>query len=304
MANQVLDRRVVTFGSAAAHGTRLGARRAEVRRVLRTIAIELVLLVLGIGMLLPFLWLITGSVKSEAQVFAWPPVWLPSPVQWENYPKALTILPFATFFRNTIFIAVLATAGTVVSSSLVAFAFARLRFPGRGPLFLLVLATMMLPGIVTMIPRFILFKHLGWVDTLRPLWVPDFFGSSFSIFLLRQFFLTLPVEMDEAARIDGASNWRIWATIAVPLSVPAVTTVAVFAFINSWNDFMGPLIYLNSMDKRTVSLGLAAFTGIYSAEYNLMMAASVSALLPVLAVFFFAQRLFVKGIVLSGMGGR
>ncbi len=302
MANELLRSHAVGPVTRTQPRSRLSA---EVRRRGALLVTEILLFGLGIAMLLPFIWLLTGSVKSQAEVFAWPPILLPAHIAWENYPRALTILPFNIFFRNTMIIATLGTLGTTLSSSLVAFAFARLRFPGKGPLFLLVLATMMLPAIVTMIPRFILFKNLGWVDTLKPLWVPEFFGGGgFSIFLLRQFFLSLPVEMDEAARIDGASNWRIWATIAMPLSVPALATVAVFAFIHGWNDFMGPLIYLNSMDKRTVSLGLAAFTGIYSAEYNLMLAASTVSLLPVLLVFFVAQRLFVRGIVLSGLGGR
>lgn len=279
-------------------------RRRDVINVVRVVAAEIVLIGLGIVMMLPFLWLLTGSLKTEAEVFNWPPSIFPAVPQWSNYERGLTILPFNLFFRNTLIIAILATVGTTVSSSLVAFALARLRFPGRNALFAVVLSTMMLPGIVTLIPKFILFKQLGWVDTWQPLWVPDFFGNSFYIFLMRQFFLTLPLELDEAARVDGASTWRIWAQIALPLSVPAVATVAVFTFVFNWNDFLGPLIYLNTMEKRTVALGLAAFNGIYSAEYNLMLAASVAAIIPVLLVFFFAQRYFVKGIVMSGIAGR
>ncbi|MBX6771374.1 MAG: carbohydrate ABC transporter permease [Chloroflexi bacterium] len=281
-----------------------GRHRRIALEIVRQSIAELILFGLGIIMLLPFLWLISGSLKSEAEVFNWPPTLLPTTPHWENYPRALTILPFNLFFRNTLIIAVLATVGTTISSSLVAFALARLRFPGRRLLFGLVLSTMMLPGIVTMIPKFILFKQLGWVDTWQPLWVPDFFGSPFYIFLMRQFFLTMPLELDEAARVDGASNWRIWAQIDLPLAVPAVATVAVFTFVFNWNDFLGPLIYLNTMEKRTVALGLAAFNGIYSAEYNLMLAASVAAIVPVLVVFFCAQRFFVKGIVMSGIAGR
>jgi len=279
-------------------------RRRITLEIARQALAEIILFGLGVIMLLPFLWLISGSLKSEAEVFNWPPTLLPTTPHWENYPRALTILPFNLFFRNTLIIAVLATVGTTISSSLVAFALARLRFPGRRLIFGLVLSTMMLPGIVTMIPKFILFKQLGWVDTWQPLWVPDFFGSPFYIFLMRQFFLTMPLELDEAARVDGASNWRIWAQIDLPLAVPAVATVAVFTFVFNWNDFLGPLIYLNTMEKRTVALGLAAFNGIYSAEYNLMLAASVAAIVPVLVVFFCAQRFFVKGIVMSGIAGR
>jgi len=275
-----------------------------VRQIARVVVAETILLFLGVVMMLPFLWLLTGSIKTEAEVFQWPPVLWPAVPQWGNYYQGLTILPFNLFFRNTLIIAALATIGTTVSSSLVAFALARLRFPGRELLFMLVLSTMMLPGIVTLIPKFILFKQLGWVDTWQPLWVPDFFGSPFYVFLMRQFFLSLPLELDEAARVDGASNWRIWAQINLPLAVPAVATVAVFTFVFSWNDFLGPLIYLNTMEKRTVALGLAAFNGIYSAEYNLMLAASVAAIIPIVIVFFVAQRFFVKGIVMSGIAGR
>jgi multiple sugar transport system permease protein len=279
-------------------------RRRDLINIVRIAGAEVILIGIGIVMMLPFLWLLTGSLKTEGEVFNWPPSIFPAVPQWSNYERGLTILPFNLFFRNTLIIAILATVGTTVSSSLVAFALARLRFPGRDGLFAVVLSTMMLPGIVTLIPKFILFKQLGWVDTWQPLWVPDFFGNSFYIFLMRQFFLTLPLELDEAARVDGASTWRIWAQIALPLSIPAVATVAVFTFVFNWNDFLGPLIYLNTMEKRTVALGLAAFNGIYSAEYNLMLAASVTAIIPVLIVFFLAQRYFVKGIVMSGIAGR
>ncbi len=276
----------------------------SVHQIVRVVVAEVILLGLGVVMMLPFLWLLTGSIKTEAEVFQWPPTLWPVVPQWDNYRQGLTVLPFNLFFRNTLIIAALATVGTTVSSSLVAFAMARLRFPGRDFLFMVVLSTMMLPGIVTLIPKFILFKQLGWVDTWQPLWVPDFFGTPFYVFLMRQFFLTLPLELDEAARVDGASNWRIWAQINLPLAVPAVATVAVFTFVFNWNDFLGPLIYLNTMEKRTVALGLAAFNGIYSAEYNLMLAASVAAIIPILIVFFLAQRFFVKGIVMSGIAGR
>ena len=280
-------------------------RRRAVRRILGELIAHVALLGVGVAMMGPFVWLISGSVKDKAEVFTWPPVWIPSTIHWENYYQAMTMLPFHLYFRNTLVVTVWGVAGCVITSSLVGFGFARLRFPGRDFLFVLLLSTMMLPWIVTMIPRFIMFKAIGWVDTLLPLFVPEWFGGSpFYIFLVRQFFMTIPYELDEAARVDGASNWRIWLQILVPLSGPVMATVMIFSFISNWNDFMGPLIYLNSMDRRTVALGLANFKGLYSSEWNLMMAASTVTVIPILLLFFFAQRYFMKGIVMTGMGGR
>ncbi len=293
-----------SFSSSAGSIQRTRSLRT-VRRVIGEGVAQIILFTVGLAMMGPFIWLISGSVKDKAEVFTWPPTLIPTAFHWENYYQAMTMLPFHLYFRNTIIVTVMGVLGCIVTSSMVGFGFARLRFPGRDFLFVLLLSTMMLPWIVTMIPRFIMFKAIGWVDTLYPLFVPEWFGGSpFFIFLVRQFFMTIPYELDEAARVDGASNWRIWWRILLPLSGPVVATVAIFSFINNWNDFMGPLIYLNSMEKRTVALGLANFKGLYSSEWNLMMAASTVTVVPILLLFFFAQRYFMKGIVMTGMGGR
>jgi len=224
--------------------------------------------------------------------------------QWHNYLDAWRALPFTIFLRNTTIITLAAILGQVLSASVVAYAFARLRWPGRDTLFIVVLATLMLPGQVTMIPVYLIFRELRWIDTLLPLIVPAWLGGgAMFIFLLRQFFLTIPVELEEAARIDGASSAAIFARIMLPLSKPILATIAVFSFIHHWNDFMGPLIYLNSTDKMTLALGLRVFQGTYGSDWHLMMAASTAVLLPVLIIFFFAQKQFVRSIVLTGIKG-
>lgn len=222
----------------------------------------------------------------------------------KNYLEFYQRLPFWAFLGNTLKITGLCIIGQLLSASMVAFGFARLRFPGKNALFVMVLATMMLPGQVTMIPSFILFAKLRWIDTLRPLIVPSFFGGgAFFIFLLRQFFLSIPGELEDAARIDGCSTFGIYRNVILPLSKPALATVAVFSFMAHWNDFMGPLIYTQSMENKTLALGLYSFKTLYGTEYHLMMAASLIVLLPVLAVFFSAQKYFVQGIIMSGIKG-
>jgi len=254
--------------------------------------------------LIPFYLMVVVSLKTNAEITQNP--WsLPHSFQWINYVHTWTIegtdVTFATFFRNTITIAVLSTIGTVLSSSLVAYGFARLRFPGRDRLFLLLLATMMLPSIVTMIPTYIGFRYLHWIDTFYPLIVPAFFGGAFNVFLLRQFFMTLPRELDEAAQLDGANYFQIYWTILMPLCKPALVTVGLFAFIYSWRDLMGPLIYLNSTQNQTLELGLRTFQTIRGTDWNLLMAGSVIVLIPLLILFFLGQKYFVQGIVMSGM---
>jgi multiple sugar transport system permease protein len=222
----------------------------------------------------------------------------------ENYAAAWTAKPFTRFAFNTLFITLCCILGQVLSASLVAFAFARLEWPGRNLLFFGMLATMMLPGEVTMIPNYLIFRHLGWIDTFLPLTVPSFLGGgAFYIFLFRQFFLTLPRELDEAARVDGCSSLRIYGSVLMPLCKPIIATIAVFSFVAHWNDFLTPLIYLNSSEKFTLALGLQFFRGTYETDMHLLMAASTLVLLPVILVFFFAQKQFVKSIVLTGMKG-
>jgi multiple sugar transport system permease protein len=254
--------------------------------------------------LVPFYLMVVLSLKTPAEV-AQNPWALPHHFLWQNYVSTWTIegtgVTFATFFRNTIVIAGLSTFGTIISSSLVAYGFARLRFPGRDRLFLLLLATMMLPTIITMIPSYIGFKYLHWIDTFYPLIVPAFFGGAFNVFLLRQFFMTLPRELDEAAMLDGASYFQIYWQILLPLCKPALVTVGLFAFVYSWKDLMGPLIYLNSTENQTLELGLRTFQTIRGTDWNLLMAGSVIVLIPLLIMFFAGQRYFVQGIVMSGI---
>jgi len=222
----------------------------------------------------------------------------------ENYREAWTAKQFTRFAVNTLFITLCCILGQVLSSSLVAFAFARLDWPGRNGLFFLMLATMMLPGEVTMIPSYLIYRHLGWIDTFLPLTVPSFLGgSAFFIFLFRQFFLTLPRELDEAARVDGCSSFRIYWNVLMPLCKPIIATISVFSFVANWNDFQAPLIYLNSADKFTLAVGLQFFRGTYDTYMHLLMAASTLVLLPIILVFFFAQKQFVKSIVLTGIKG-
>jgi multiple sugar transport system permease protein len=264
-----------------------------------------VMIVLSVIFMIPLLWMISSSLKEQGQVFAYPPVWIPDPVMWSNYADALTRAPLLTWLGNTALITVLAIVGNVLSSSLVAFGFARLRFPGQNALFILLLSTMMLPEVVTIIPRFVMFRQLGWIDTILPLVLPAFFGGgAYNIFLMRQFFLTIPKDFDEAARIDGASNWTIWRRILFPLSMPAVIAIMIFSFVYHWNDFLHPLIYLFSENKKTLALGLRAFLNPMDASWHISMAASMFIVVPILVIFFVGQRYFIRGVTMTGVAGR
>ncbi len=266
-------------------------------------AIYAILLLGAVLIFFPFAWTISTSLKTEQQTLEYPPTWVPDPVQWENYPNALTARPFGRYYLNTTIITVLSVIGQVTSSAVVAYGFARFRFPGSGVLFMIVLSTLMIPFHMLIIPRFILFKHLGWLDTFLPLIVPNFFGGAFSIFLLRQYFLTIPLDLDEAAKMDGASAFQIFMRIILPLARPALGAVAVFEFMSTWNDFLGPLIYLSSDRNYTVSIGLAAFRNDYFTAWHLYMAAAAVAMLAPLVVFFLAQKYFISGVALTGSGG-
>jgi ABC-type glycerol-3-phosphate transport system permease component len=262
-------------------------------------------LVWGVAILflVPFLWMISSSLKPNYQIFEVPPRWIPNPPRWENYREALTTLPFDRYIGNTAIITLVTIVGHVVSCTLIAYAFARLRAPGRDLLFLVVLATMMLPYPVTMVPLYVLFKQLGWINTFLPLTVPAFLGSAFYIFLLRQFFLTIPPDFEDAAIIDGANTLQILWRVILPLSTPALATVAIFTFQTTWNDFLAPLIYLQKPDLYTVTLGLQFFRSTFTTNWAYLMAASLVTSLPVIVIFFFAQRYFIEGITLSGIKG-
>lgn len=265
-----------------------------------------ILIVLAIIMLFPFLWLLSSSFKSQTQIFAYPPQWIPIPLRWENYVEALTFRPFLLYLRNSLIIAALNVTAVVLTSSFCAYGFARIRFWGREFWFGVVIATILLPNIVTLVPQFIIFTRLGWVDTFLPLTVPLFFGGgAFNIFLLRQFFRTIPEELADAARIDGCSEFGIYWRIMMPLAKPALVTVGIFTFLASWNDLLGPVVYLRSPDMYTVAIGLSNFRagqGL-ATRWDLQMAAATAVILPVVVLFFIAQRYFVRGIVLSGLKG-
>jgi multiple sugar transport system permease protein len=264
------------------------------------------------AMVLPFLWLISTSLKTVPQTMEYPPRWLPDRLQFHNYMDVLRNprAQFILWTRNTLIIAVLTVSGVTISSSIVAYGFARIRFRGRGLLFALMLSTMMIPFPVMMVPLYTIFRWLGdhtgiaWLGTFRPLWVPAWFGSAFSIFLLRQFFVTIPEELSEAARIDGCSEWGIYWHIILPLSRPALTVVALFTFMYVWRDFLGPLVYLQRSSQFTLTLGLQAFQSQNGGTpWNLLMAASVLVIAPVILLFFLAQRTFIEGIATTGMKG-
>lgn len=266
--------------------------------------ISYTLLILGtIIIMIPVFWMVSSALKPKSQIFVYPPQWIPDPIQWDNFTRAMTTLPFGTYFINTMIIEVGTIVGTLVSCSIVAYAFSRLNAPGRNFWFVVLLSTMMLPWAVTMIPVYLIFRQLGWVNTFLPLIVPAWFGSPFFIFLLRQFFMTIPRDFEDAARIDGANTWQILTRILLPLSKPALATVAIFTFMGVWNDFMGPLIYLNKPETYTLALGLNFFKGQYTSDWDLLMAASLVMMLPLIILFFVAQKAFIEGITLTGVKG-
>jgi len=281
---------------------------ARTRSVIKELVAHLYLIPISITMLIPLVWLFSTSLKPKGMVFTYPPQWIPNPIRWENYPEALTILPFHLFFRNSMIYCITILIGQVLVSTLVGYAFARLRFPGRDLLFWLVLIRMMLPGAVTMVPSYVMFSKMGWVNTLLPLvvpgWLPGLYSSSFYIFLCRQFFMGIPLELDDAARIDGADHIRIWWQIILPLSKPVITTVGIFSFIIHWSDFMGPLLYLHEMERQTLALGIQTFRGAYDTEWHWLMAASSVMVIPIIILFFSAQRYFLRGISMTGITGR
>lgn len=253
----------------------------------------------------PFMWMLTTSVKTVAETNAWPPVWLPPQPQWNNYVRAMFgTVPFPRYFLNTLVIAVTVIIGDLLSCSMVAYGFARIRFPGRDMLFGLMMSTMMIPFIVRLVPLFVIFRKLGWINTFLPLTVPAFFGTPFFIFLVRQFFLTIPEELTDAAKIDGCSHLGLWWRIMLPLCAPVLAVVAIFAFQNVWNDFLAPLVFLTSESKKTVLLGLYQLVVTpYDKPWNLAMAASVVIISPLVFVFFFMQRYMVEGITVTGLKG-
>lgn len=277
----------------------------QTREQIRLVLLEALMIVLVISFLVPTFWMISSSLKASTEVFAQPITWVPESPKWENYVKIFQVLPLTTFIINTFIITVLAVLGTVLSSVMVGYAFARIAWPGRNVWFSLLLATMMLPEVVLLVPRFILFRGFNWLDTFLPLIVPYWTATTaLYVFLIRQFFVGIPIELEEAAKIDGASRLRILWQVIVPLSKPVIATVVVFAFIQHYNEFMNPLIYLNSMDKWPLAVGIKAYNDSYAANWELVFAASTVMLIPMVVLFLAAQRYFVQGIALTGFGGK
>ncbi|MFS0690654.1 carbohydrate ABC transporter permease [Sporosarcina sp. 179-K 8C2 HS] len=265
--------------------------------------INFILLAAGSLLILsPIWWMISTSLKSMAEVMTYPPTFYPHEWNWDNYIKTWKAAPFDTYAINTITITLLVVMGSVLVNSFIAYGFAKVPFKGRNILFAIVLSTMMIPGFVTLIPQYVLFSKLQWINTYYPLVVPAFFGSAFFIFLLRQFYMTIPNELIEAAKMEGASHFRIWWTIGLPLTKPALATVAIFSFNGAWNDFLGPLLYLNDENLYTLQLGLQVFKGEMNTQWNYLMAGSLLVLLPVIILFFFFQKYFIQGINLQSGG--
>ncbi len=252
-------------------------------------------------LMLPLAWMLSTALKDLGAVLLVPPEWIPEVPRWSNFAEVFRTTPFARYAVNTLIITFLSVVGKILSCSLVAYSFARLRWRGRNVLFLIMLATLMLPNQVTLIPQFVMFRQLGWIDTIAPLVIPHWLGGPFLTFLLRQYFMTIPRELDDAARIDGASYFGIYWRIILPMSKPAIAAVAIFMFNASWNDFLGPLIYLHSPEKYTLAMGLRAFQDQYVTQWNLLMAASLMTMIPVVIIFFFAQKYFIQGIVFTGI---
>ena len=263
-----------------------------------------IILILGsFFMLMPLVWLVRSSFMELNQIFIFPPVWIPEPFTFENYPGVFESVPFLKYFINTFTILIPSVIGILISCCMGAYAFSRLNWPYRDFVFAVLMTTLMLPYAVTLIPTFLIWAKLGLVNTFWPLIIPKWFGAIFYIFLLRQFFLTIPKELDEAAKIDGANPLQILWHVILPLSRPALITVAIFAALAEWNDFLGPLIYLNNDEDYTLAIGLAQFTGLYHSQWNLLMAASTMVVIPVIILFFFAQKHFIEGIALTGTKG-
>jgi multiple sugar transport system permease protein len=285
----------------AAHPSGLSSRRNR-DRMSKGIAYFICSLI-AIAFVFPLYWMVSTSLKTDAEVFLVPPSLWPANAQWQNYPAATTYIPFWGYMLNTFIICALTIIGTVVSCSLIAYGFARVHWPGRNVFFVVYLSTIMLPPQVTMIPLYIVFRYLGWVGTMWPLVVPAFFGNVVYVFLLRQFFMTIPNELSDAARIDGANEFGIFRRIMLPLVKPALASVALFTFVATYRDFLGPLIYLTDETQWTISLGLKMFQNMYGLQWQLMMAASALTMVPMIILFFLTQRTFIEGIALTGIKG-
>lgn len=279
-----------------------GLRSSRSRRTKQAKAFAYVVCtIIGIMYIFPFYWMVITALKTDVQIFKWPPDLIPLTPVWSNFIEATRYIPFWRYMGNTVVICTLAVIGTVISCVLTAYGFSRVNWRGRDVVFAVYLSTIMLPGQVTMIPLYIVFRNLGWVGTIKPLVVPTFFGSAFYVFLLRQFMMTIPVELTDAALIDGANEAQTLWSVILPLLKPAISTVALFTFLGNYRDFLGPLIYLTEQKQWTISLGLQMFKNMYGAQWQLMMAASALTMLPTVVLFFFTQRTFIEGITMTGI---
>lgn len=284
---------------------KLARLRRRWPRYARSTILHAILIAGSLLFLFPLAWMLSTSLKPLVQTMRMPPEWWPNPILWGNFKEAVNYIPFFTYAKNTLIIAGLGTLGTVISSALVAYGFARIQWRGRDFLFFVLLATMMVPFPVTMVPLYSIYRELHWVGTYRPLWVPAWLGASaFNVFLLRQFFMTIPHELSEAAYMDGCSEFGIFRRVVVPLAKPALAVVALFHFLYCWNDFMGPLLYLIDQDQFTLALGLQFFQSRQGGTpWNLLLAASTLIVMPVIVLFFFTQRTFIQGITMTGLKG-
>jgi len=284
----------------------LDMARRRPRQVVHEVITYIALVIGALVFLLPLFWMITTALKSADEIYVFPPVFFPKTFRWQNFPDGWNYerMDFPRWLLNSLILSGVTVVAVLLSSSLVAYGFARISFPGRNFWFMVMLASIMLPAQVTLIPIYIVFYKIGWLDTFKPLLIPPWFGGgAFNIFLLRQFFMGIPKELEDAAYIDGAGRWRIWAQLMLPLSKPALATVAVFTFQGTWNDFYGPLIYLTSIEKFTLALGINMFKGMYTTQVHLMMAMAMLMVVPMIIVFFFAQKFMIQGVILSGMKG-
>ncbi|HFL0774150.1 TPA: carbohydrate ABC transporter permease [Enterococcus faecium] len=275
-------------------------KKTSVNRQTKKILSYVLMTVIGIILIILLLWMVFTSLKPMEEIVRYPPTFFPEKIVWENYLDTIAAFPFWRYARNTLFITVLVVIGNVLSNSFIAYGFAKLDFPGKKLMFALVLSTMMIPGFVTMIPQYVLFSKIGWVGTYLPLIVPSFFGNAFNIFLMRQFYLSINNELIEAAEIDGANHLYIWSHLMLPLTKPALITIAINSFNAAWNDFLGPLLYIQDQEKYTLQIGLQVFQNQATTQLNYLMAGATLVLIPTILLFFFAQRYFIEGMDLTG----
>ena len=275
-------------------------KKTSVNRQSKKMLSYVLMTIIGIILLIPLLWMVFTSLKPMEEIVRYPPTFFPEKIVWENYLDTIAAFPFWRYARNTLFITVLVVIGNVLSNSFIAYGFAKLDFPGKKLMFALVLSTMKIPGFVTMIPQYVLFSKIGWVGTYLPLIVPSFFGNAFNIFLMRQFYLSINNELIEAAEIDGANHLYIWSHLMLPLTKPALITIAINSFNAAWNDFLGPLLYIQDQEKYTLQIGLQVFQNQATTQWNYLMAGATLVLIPTILLFFFAQRYFIEGMDLTG----